>query len=127
MFLTRLLTACGVAAALTLAPASAFAAKKAQTLRGTVTDVSKKDDGTGTVTAKVLIGKKKAGAPEVAEKKFTITKDTKFETMSGKKADAEIKPATFADLAKDAVVAVTVGAGEAADKITIVKGKKKNK
>src|SRR5437868_1942812 len=56
----------------------------AETFRGTITKADLKDDGTGTITVKV--GKK---GEEPTEKKFKITRDTKFYRGGGKGKEAK--------------------------------------
>jgi hypothetical protein len=61
------------------------------------------------------------------EKKFKIDKDTKILFVSGKKGERQFTPATFTDLHKGEHVAVVFRAGQSdlADKVVIVKHKKK--
>jgi hypothetical protein len=102
------------------------AAKPAKPGKGTVGEVvavERAEDGTGTITIKEGGKKKKdadAAAP-AAEKKFKVSKDTKFEKVA-KKADAQ--PATFADVEKGARVAITAKE-DVAEKVQIRAAKKK--
>lgn len=120
------------------AEASAAKAKKKKNsgLEGIVTAIEsgteeKKD--TGTITLKVVAGKKKKNAAPAGnepEKKIQVTKETTFEKVSGKKGQQEAKPASFSDLQKDSRVRITTKAGTdsaKADKVQIVDGKKKKK
>jgi hypothetical protein len=103
--------------------------KAAKPVQGVVVDF-KKDEGkdTGTITVKLVKGKKKGGdSGEAVQKTFTITDTTKLEKVSGKKGNVETKAATFSDLAKDLKVTIT-GKGDTADSVKITaKKKKKNK
>ena len=58
---------------------------------------------------------------------FKIDKDTKIQFVSGKKNERQFTPATFADLHKGEHVLVIFRAGQSdlADKVAIVKHKKK--
>jgi len=104
--------------------------KAAKPVQGLVVDF-KKDEGkdTGTVTVKLVKGKKKGGdSGEAMQKTFTITDTTKFEQISGKKGNVETKSAGFKDLAKDQKVTITAkGDTVESVKITAAKKKKKNK
>src|SRR5947209_4312182 len=101
--------------------------KNKKPVKGVVTAVTRDKDG-GTITVKVGAGKKQDAAAPATEKKFTITKDTKFEKVAGKKAAAEAKPAAFTDLRAKSKVRVTVQ-GEGTAKLVQFqdKGKKKAK
>jgi hypothetical protein len=102
--------------------------KAAKPVQGVVIDF-KKDEGkdTGTITVKVMQGKKKGGdSGEAVQKTFTVTDATKFEKVSGKKANAETKSAAFSDLAKDQKVVITAK-GDTAEDVKIAAGKKKKK
>jgi hypothetical protein len=131
MSLPRLLLALALSLVLSL-DASAAGGDKAKKknkkpVKGVVTAVTRDKDG-GTITIKVGSGKKNAAAASATEKKFTITKDTKFEKVAGKKAGGEAKPAAFTDLKAKSKVRVTVK-GEGAAKLVQFqdKGKKKAK
>jgi hypothetical protein len=101
--------------------------KNKKPVKGVVTAVTRDKDG-GTITVKVGAGKKNAATASAMEKKFTITKDTKFEKVAGKKAGGEAKPATFADLRAKSKVRVTVKDEGAAKLVQFQdKGKKKAK
>jgi len=59
----------------------------------------KKDEGkdTGTITVKMVKGKKKAGASgEAMQKTFTVTDATKFEKVSGKRRTPRPSPRRLA-------------------------------
>lgn len=121
-----------LAVALTLAASNAEGGKgkkqKKKPVGGVVTEVVTKENGQGTISIKVMAKKQAASAPsDQPEKKFSITKDTKFEKMVGKKKDGETKPATAKDVSKATRVLVVVGKGDVAEKVTIMAGKKKSK
>jgi hypothetical protein len=87
---------------------------------------------TGTITVNIVAGKKKKKVPapagQGAEKKITITKETRIEKVSGKKGQTETKPATFSDLQNGARLKITLKTGtDQAEKVQIVDGKKKKK
>jgi len=128
----------GVLALTITADASAAKAKKKKnkgSLEGIVTAVEPgKDDqkDSGTITVKVLAGKKKKAAPtgNEPEKKIAITKETKFEKVSGKKGQQSAAAATFSDIQKDGRVAISLKTGSATDtaeKVQIEQSKKKKK
>ena len=120
-----------LALTLTLAASTAEAAKgkkKKKPVGGVVTEVVTKEDGQATISLKVMAKKKAASTPsEPSEKKFSITKDTKFEKMVGKKKVGESKPATAKEVTKATRVLVVAGKGDVAEKVTILAGKKKSK
>jgi hypothetical protein len=101
--------------------------KAAKPVQGLVVDF-KKDEGkdTGTMTVKIVKGKKGGDSGEAVQKTFTVTDTTKFEKVSGKKGNVETKSATFSDLAKDLKVTIT-GKGDTAESVKIAAKKKKNK
>jgi hypothetical protein len=102
--------------------------KKAHAARGLVVDVA--TDGSS-ITIKVHPHKKNAPAPatlpEAVAKRFRLDKETKIVFVSGKEGEREFKPATFADLHKGEHVVVVFRSGQSdlADRIAIVKHKKK--
>jgi hypothetical protein len=99
--------------------------KNKKPVNGVVTAVERDKDG-GTITVKVAAGKKQAATAPATEKKFTITKDTKFEKVSGKKAATDAKSATFADLRTKSKVRITVQGTSTAKVVQFQdKGKKK--
>src|SRR5437762_2953584 len=99
-----------LALALTLAATKAEAGKgkkKKHPVGGVVTAVVTKENGEGTINVKVAPKKKTAStSSEPTEKKFSITKDTKFEKLTGKKKSGETKPATAKDVSKTARVEI---------------------
>ena len=105
------------------------AKKKHHAAHGLVTDVA--SDGSAITVAVRPHHKKNAPAPATpvtpVEKKFKIDKETKILFVSGKKGERQFTPATFADLHKGEHVAVVFRAGQSdlADKVVIVKHKKK--
>lgn len=128
--MTRTSVVLALAVSLMLGISTGYAAKgakKKSLVQGVVAEVTRNDDSkTGTVTVK-LVASKGTDATEAKEQKIEITGDTKFEKLEGKKSTAETKPATFADLAKEGRVMITLAAdGKKAEKVAIVtKGKKK--
>ena len=122
-----------IAVALTLAASTAEAGKgkkkKKKPVGGVVTAVVSKENGEGTLSVKVGARKKKAGPPstESSEKKFSLTKETKFERLTGKKKSGETKPATVKDVTKSARVSIVADKGDVVEKVTIMAGKKKAK
>jgi hypothetical protein len=122
------LTALALTLTLAASNAEAGKGKKKKPVGGVVTEVVTKEDGQGTISLKVMAKKKAATTPsDQPEKKFSITKDTKFETMVGKKKGGEIKPATAKDVSKKARILVVAGKDGVAEKVTIMAGKKKAK
>lgn len=105
-------------------PSSAWAAKKNKG-GGAFGVIEQVSDGTLVVK---MTGKKKKGAPaaEGTTKKFTLTKDTKIEMLVGKKKDKTTQPATVVDLKVGERVMVTA-AGDKAENVKILGGKKKKK
>ncbi len=129
----RLFTAVGLLVVLSgftsTADADAGAAKKkTHPARGLVVDVA--TDGSS-ITIKVHPHKRNAPAPATppaaVEKKFRLDKETKIVFVSGKKGEREFKPATFADVQKGEHVVVVFrdGQSDLADRVAIVKHKKK--
>jgi hypothetical protein len=130
----RLLTSIGVIVAVAGFASAADgdgggAKKKHHGAHGQVTDVA--SDGS-TITVAVRPHRNKnapapATPPAPVEKKFKIDKDTKIQFVSGKKGERQFTPATFADLHKGEHVLVIFRAGQSdlADKVAIVKHKKK--
>jgi hypothetical protein len=128
----RLLLALALVLVLSL-DASAAGGKKdkkkaKKPITGVVTAVTRDKDN-GTITVKVGSGKKAPVAAEAApERKFTITKDTKFEKVVGKKAGGGTTPARFAEIKPKSKVRVTLEAGDTAKLVQFqAKGKKKAK
>lgn len=103
-------------------------AKKGTQVQGVVVEFTKDNDkDSGTLKVKVQAKKKKgqeAGAPAAEEKTFKVTPTTKFETVSGKKDQREVKAATFADVHKGDRVQLHVK-GDVAESVRILIGKKK--
>jgi hypothetical protein len=132
--LSRSVIAFGLAMSLALGSAAHAAKpgkKKGQsTIRGVVTEV-KKDKDTGTITVKPVSKKTAATSPAPAEdavKQVAITKETKFEKVSGKKDARETQPAAFSAVEKDMRVQVILTADKkSAEKVTVVVKKKKTK
>ncbi|HEV2949052.1 MAG TPA: hypothetical protein VGX70_16880 [Gemmataceae bacterium] len=128
----RLLTTAGVIIALAAFASTANAGggkKKLHAAHGRVTDVA--SDGS-TFTLEVRPHKNKnapvpATPPAPVEKKFKVDKDTKVEFVSGKKGEREFTPAAVSDIHKGEHVLVVMRTGQAdmADKVVIVKHKKK--
>lgn len=124
MSLFRSLLVLGLVLTLTGIASAADEAKKAKKkdgVAGVVTDVAK-DKDEGTITIKVHARKKDAAPAEAdAEKKFKITKDTKFEKVTGDKGNREQKPATFADVQKGERVLIVPAADnkEVAKNVTL--------
>jgi hypothetical protein len=128
MSLTRIIVvaALGLAVFATQAQA-AKPKKKNQTFKGTVTEVAKKDTDSTTLTVLLQVRKKDKGTVERPEKKFTLTKDTKFEQVSGKKDAVETKPGTLADVKKDVQVAIETTTDQTTAAKVAVLAKKKVK
>jgi hypothetical protein len=133
MSFCRLLTAVGVLVVLSgfssMADADGGAGKKKiHTARGLVVDAA--TDGSS-ITIKVHPHKKNVPAPATrppaVDKKFRLDKETKIVFVSGKKGKREFTPATFADVHKGEHVNVVLRAGQSdlADRIAIIKHKKK--
>ena len=105
------------------------AKKKTHAVHGKVVAVQKDGDkDSGTIEVAVR-HKKKNAADSAPEKlvKFKITPDTKFEKIHREgKGDIDRKPAVFADVRKGEHVRVVPmeGAGEVAQRVEIVVGKK---
>lgn len=106
--------------------------KKAGTIRGVVTAVESGTDDkkdSGTITVKPHAGKKKKAAVPAGDRKITVSKDTKVEKVSGRRARGEAKPATFTELQNNTRVLVTLkpGSGDIAEKVQIFEKRKKKK
>jgi len=140
MNLLRTLLILVVALTITADASAAKAKKKKKNsgLEGVVTAIESGSDDkkdTGTITVKMVAGKKKkknaAPAGDAAEKKIQVTKESTFEKVSGKKGQLDTKPASFSDLQKNGQVRVTLKAGtqpDTAEKVQLVdSGKKKKK
>jgi len=130
MVMLRALMIGGLVLAWALAAPTAEAAKKNKKKggdSGVVVAIDRgQDKDTGTITIKETAGKKKKNAAPAAngpERKFTITKDTKFERLGKKKS---VTAANFNDLQRDAMVSITAKGGTA-EKIEIIDKKKKKK
>jgi hypothetical protein len=144
MILFRSLLACCLAVAV-LVPASISEGAKAKAKKkkgshpvaGLVTavDQDKEKKNQGTVTLKIAARKKKKGAPaatptEATEKKFTITSETKFVKVTGKKKEKTESPASFDDVKSGSRIMVLASQDGKAEKVSISeakKGKKKKK
>jgi hypothetical protein len=103
--------------------------KKALKFHGVVTAVDRdkdkdKDKDTGTITVQ-LAAKRRAGEAanptDAPEKTFKVTEATRFEKVSGKKGQREVKPAKFADVENGShvVIAVRKGAPDVAGVVRI--------
>jgi len=141
MFLRSLL-ALGVTLSIMLMPVSgADEAKKAKgKKKGGVAGVveafegSKADGakGEGVLKIKTVARKKKKAAAAAADEKagevksFTITKDTKIQKVSGKKADRKTEAGSAEDLKAGARVRIKAD-GDKAQEITVLAGKKAKK
>jgi hypothetical protein len=131
MFRFTLLAALGLAMSLAAgspAPAAKAAKKKTARLKGVIEAVEPARENTGaTITVKVRQGKSKGQpAAEPVLKKFQLTRDTKIDKVSGKKADKEFKPAAFSDLQKGTRVRLRpkVGSEDVLQAVEIRAGKK---
>jgi len=133
MFAFRPLLVLSLAAGLlALTPSDVDAAKKgkkkAHAHHGVVESVSK-----DSITIKVHAHNKKkknsaeAKKGETKDVTFTIGKGTTIERVTGKKGSKEIKTADRDDLKKGEHVVVVASKGKEAEKIAIVKHKKKKK
>jgi hypothetical protein len=102
---------------------------KLHAAHGLITEVA--TDGSS-FTLQVHPHKKKnapapATPPAIIEKNFKVDKDTKVEFVTGKKGEREFKPAAVSDIHKGEHVLVVMRAGQTdlADKVVIVRHKKK--
>lgn len=126
----RLIVVLGLVFTLTFGASIAEAGKKkkkGKAVRASVVAVetAKEADKGGTLTVKVLARKKDTEAkPE--EKKFTVTKDTKFVSVTGKKGSQEEKPAVLGDVKSGSMVMIQ-GSETGAEKVLIRAGKKAKK
>lgn len=123
MNLLRSLLMLAVTVALLAVPASVEAAKKKKGA-GAAGVVEKIEEGSLVIK---VAGKKKKGepAPEPMTKKFALTKETKFEKVSGKKNNTTTEPATVADLKTGDRVVITANDKDEAETVKIFAGKKK--
>ncbi len=136
MILLRSLLACSLTLALLVPTAEGAKAKKKKGNHPTLGEVTaidqdkdKKDEGTLTVKVTPHRKKKGAAAPaaEATEKKFTITKDTKFVKVTGKKKEKTETAATMADVKSGSRIMVVASLDGKAEKVSISEGKKGKK
>jgi hypothetical protein len=104
--------------------------KNKNIVQGYVVSVQKGDKGVGSITVRLKAKKKTAVASAApVEKTFTVTQNTKFSIVAGKKGAVQEKPSDFSTVQKGGHVVLFHNGAEATEVKVLKKkgnGKKKN-